>query len=333
MKNNKNDIGELAALRADNARLRERLQDLAMYIDGRKAQWAALTDRLQRERNAGADLAVAIRVRDARIAGFARTAARLERRIEGQRREIELLRDRLTRVRSARGAEPDGTGDNEVKVILRAAYDKLTAMRAEQHRLKADLHERDACIDQLCAKLSTLELERTETAAALRRQRRIIDHIETEIRARLARVSSDNRRSRPTKKPRRVASIYRLDEHRARLESETDESPTRIDGRLTLLAATEQPVEYEIGARTVTIGRGAHNDIRIRRKSVSREHARLTPVDGGFIIEDLASRNGIRVNNRRVARLRLRSGDIVSVGRVTFRFNQRNVPLNQHNAS
>lgn len=330
---NKNEIGDVDALTTDNARLRERVQDLSNYIDGRKAQWEALTARLFRERQTIADLETAIGVRDARIAGFARTAARLEQRLEGQRREIAMLRERLTRSGTRGGAGRSANADDEARVILRAAYDKLASMRAEQTRLKTQLEDRNACIDRLCAKLSELELERRQTAGTLRRQRRMVDHIENEIRSRLTRLASASRDAQRRREA--SATIHRLAERRALLEGDRADqnAPAGIGARLTLLNEADPPVQYEVGARTLTIGRGLQNDIRIQRQSVSREHARLTPADGGIVIEDLCSRNGVRINGRPVARERLRSGDVISIGRVQFRFSQSILPFNRHNAS
>ncbi len=330
---NNNEIGDTDALTTDNARLRERVQDLSNYINGRKAQWGALTARLLRERQTIADLETAIGVRDARIAGFARTTARLEQRLEDQRREIATLRERLSRPASSGAAARNGQADDEARVILRAAYDKLASMRAEQKRLRTQLEDRNAYIDRLCATLSELELERKQTAGALRQQRRVIDHIENEIRARLARLANGSRDSERRREAR--ATIHRLAERRARLERNRSEerAPGGIGAHLALLGEADPPVRYEVGARTLTIGRGVQNDIRIQRQSVSREHARLTPADGGVLIEDLCSRNGVRVNGRPIARQRLRSGDVISIGRVRFRFSQSILPFSRHNAS
>jgi hypothetical protein len=54
--------------------------------------------------------------------------------------------------------------------------------------------------------------------------------------------------------------------------------------------------------------------------TVSREHAGLEPVGGGFRVRDLGSANGIKVNGVRVTEYVLRDGDILGLGRsVRFR--------------
>ncbi|MDZ7288706.1 MAG: FHA domain-containing protein [candidate division KSB1 bacterium] len=74
--------------------------------------------------------------------------------------------------------------------------------------------------------------------------------------------------------------------------------------------------EIEIHAEQVTIGRDPENDIRLADLTVSRLHGRLTRQTGGrYYIEDLNSRNGIRVNGHVITQpLALTDGDRVQVG-------------------
>ncbi len=327
-KNNHNDI--LHTLTAENADLRGRIQDLETYIDGRKMRWDALAAKLLGEQQTVADLETAVRVRDARIVGFARTTARLERRLEGQGREIEILRDRRNDALRTSPESPRHSGD-EAKIILRAAYDKLAAMRDEQGRLKKELEDKDAYVDRLCARLSELELERSANIDELRKQRGIIDHIENEIRARLTKVARTSRK--PEQRQEIATSIMKLDEERARNRDYLPDDLVTTMGRLRLLSDDGNSIAYEIDGRSISIGRGPHNDIRLERASVSREHARVTSTVDGILIEDLSSRNGIRINGERVARRSLHSGDIVMIGQVKFRYTTSVIPFNRHNAS
>ncbi|MEX1365820.1 MAG: FHA domain-containing protein [Nannocystaceae bacterium] len=65
----------------------------------------------------------------------------------------------------------------------------------------------------------------------------------------------------------------------------------------------------------VTIGRQQGNTIQLTEKNVSRRHARLVPEQDGWIIEDLGSYNGIKVNNDAIdGRTKLREGDVVEIG-------------------
>jgi len=335
MKNNKNNDNNKLETTADTpSQLRERIQDLETYIEGRKSHWDALAERLSQQRAAAVDLETAVRVRDARIDGYAKRTARLERRGEGQRREIALLRDRLTESRRSgprEALQPQPPSPDEAKVILRAAYDKLAAMRAEQSRLKSMLTDKDAYIDRLCGRLSQLELERGETAKTLRKQRDVIEYIETEIRSRLTDVA---RSSSSAERRREITSkVNELDQRRA-LRRERDESPfINPVGQLALLEDGEATKTFDIGAETMTIGRAPHNGIQLAGESVSREHARLTPTSNGLLLEDLCSSNGLKVNNQRTNSHHLRSGDEIAIGKLRLRFTEVVIPINRHSAS
>lgn len=68
------------------------------------------------------------------------------------------------------------------------------------------------------------------------------------------------------------------------------------------------------------IGRSNANDLVIIDKEVSRRHALIDCIGGIYVVEDLNSRNGILVNQKRRARALLRSGDIVTFGQVDVVF-------------
>ena len=68
----------------------------------------------------------------------------------------------------------------------------------------------------------------------------------------------------------------------------------------------------------LTIGR-ADCDIELNDPGVSRRHAVLRQVDDGLAIEDLGSKNGTFVNDRRIDGLeRLRAGDRVRFGNTVW---------------
>jgi hypothetical protein len=64
-----------------------------------------------------------------------------------------------------------------------------------------------------------------------------------------------------------------------------------------------------------SIGRDASCDLAIPDMSVSRLHARLERTHDGWLLTDLTSTNGTRVNGWRVrGQVRVRAGDLVSFG-------------------
>jgi hypothetical protein len=62
------------------------------------------------------------------------------------------------------------------------------------------------------------------------------------------------------------------------------------------------------------IGRATSSDIALSDQTVSRRHARLQFRDGVWIVNDLASKNGVTVNGRKVGRCQLRPGDRLGLG-------------------
>jgi Protein of unknown function (DUF3662)/FHA domain len=76
-----------------------------------------------------------------------------------------------------------------------------------------------------------------------------------------------------------------------------------------------------LGEHIATIGRLPESTITIDDGNVSREHAKISPSSGGYIVTDLGSTNGTLVNGIRInGQQRLADGDIVSFGSTHVRF-------------
>jgi hypothetical protein len=71
---------------------------------------------------------------------------------------------------------------------------------------------------------------------------------------------------------------------------------------------------------TYVIGRDSVCDLQLTHVTVSRRHALLKPVDGQWMIVDLSSMNGTRINGWRVhGQAPLRPGDLLEVGDLRLR--------------
>jgi len=81
-----------------------------------------------------------------------------------------------------------------------------------------------------------------------------------------------------------------------------------VDG----LQKVEQPVAI--------IGRDATCDIALDDANVSRQHARLERVDGGYLLYDLQSTNGTFVNEVPITEHRLTGGECLRFGSFIFKF-------------
>jgi hypothetical protein len=68
-----------------------------------------------------------------------------------------------------------------------------------------------------------------------------------------------------------------------------------------------------------TIGRDSRNDLAVDDMTVSRIHARLERTPVGWVLKDLSSTNGTRVNGWRVrGQVTVRAGDMVRFGDVEY---------------
>ena len=62
------------------------------------------------------------------------------------------------------------------------------------------------------------------------------------------------------------------------------------------------------------VGRHPACDVVVADPTVSRRHAQLTLRGGVWVLQDLASKNGTSVNGKRVGRVTLHAGDVISLG-------------------
>src|SRR4051794_16609731 len=72
---------------------------------------------------------------------------------------------------------------------------------------------------------------------------------------------------------------------------------------------------YELPDGPTTLGRADENDIVLSGDLVSRKHARMFVQGDDLLLEDLGSRNGVRINGEVMrAKRPLAAGDTVAIG-------------------
>src|SRR5258705_8610121 len=82
-----------------------------------------------------------------------------------------------------------------------------------------------------------------------------------------------------------------------------------------------RPPSLEDGG-ALTLGRSPDCDYVVRSPAVSARHAELRRATDGWMLRDLGSRNGTRVNGWLVKEQRLADGDVVTFGDATFVFRE-----------
>ena len=86
----------------------------------------------------------------------------------------------------------------------------------------------------------------------------------------------------------------------------------------TLVLGDGQRVD--VGSDPVAIGRNPDSDILLEDPEVSRQHAEVRREEGVFVLVDLGSVNGTRVNGAGVDERTLQDGDVITIGGATIRF-------------
>jgi len=91
--------------------------------------------------------------------------------------------------------------------------------------------------------------------------------------------------------------------------------------RLTIEAGLQQGTQVEFGeGDEIKIGRSSDNGLPIDDTRVSRYHARVVAQGDAYLLEDLDSTNGTRVNEKPVTRKILQTGDVIGVGTTKLLF-------------
>ncbi|MDZ7676240.1 MAG: DUF3662 and FHA domain-containing protein [Acidimicrobiales bacterium] len=77
---------------------------------------------------------------------------------------------------------------------------------------------------------------------------------------------------------------------------------------------------FVLGEGIVTIGRIPDSVITLEDPNVSRNHAEIRPSGDGFVLADVGSTNGTKINGVKVSERVLQDGDEMTFGSTTFRF-------------
>ena len=124
-------------------------------------------------------------------------------------------------------------------------------------------------------------------------------------------VQAEDEQSEPQQADFGHTMVYSVDREARRLD------PAPAAGRALLVGFGKRNV---LGGSRVVIGRSRDCDIVIDDPNISRRHAELRRQGSGWLVADLGSTNGVKVNGRRVNEQGLQPGDEITLGlaRLTF---------------
>jgi pSer/pThr/pTyr-binding forkhead associated (FHA) protein len=87
---------------------------------------------------------------------------------------------------------------------------------------------------------------------------------------------------------------------------------------------TDEGLTFRLRSGAIkTVGRAPRADFIVEAALVSRLHCRLTASEEGVEVVDLSSTNGTFVNDKRVKKATLASGDRLRVGRVELKVGKK----------
>lgn len=85
--------------------------------------------------------------------------------------------------------------------------------------------------------------------------------------------------------------------------------------------------EYALADKELVIGRGPDNDIAFFDPKASRKHAEISKEGNRYVITDLGSFNGTRINGEIINRAVLNHGDEIKIGSASLTFYAREEPI------
>jgi Protein of unknown function (DUF3662)/FHA domain len=134
------------------------------------------------------------------------------------------------------------------------------------------------------------------------------------IQARMVRPGEDPEREHPSQGDEGHTMVYTASERLSEQLREPD--PRRRTARLLVEGRTEI-----IGSNGAVLGRSRDSDVVLEDANVSRRHAEVRPSGGSWIVRDLGSTNGVKVNGRQIEGAQsLKSGDEIELGTCRIAF-------------
>jgi pSer/pThr/pTyr-binding forkhead associated (FHA) protein len=113
-------------------------------------------------------------------------------------------------------------------------------------------------------------------------------------------------------------------------EASSDSNPDKTTPAFFIIGGKKT---VPISSSVVNVGRRIDNHIVIDDPRVSRNHVQIRALDNGYYLFDLNSKGGTTVNGKRVNKVRLHPGDIISLAGVTLIFGQDSSEQNNPNVS
>ena len=228
-----------------------------------------------------------------------------------------------------------GKFDQEIRQLrleLGSAQDTIVGQDNITERLASDLIDHQGFRIALEAQLESAGQETQKTIRDLSRKVKKLEQnnedldrkLENKANAIAALLSELASRSRTIDSIGEIENV--IHEIDGRMSDSIDESSAAEKDRMARLLIGNvdgQELRFPLFKDRLTIGRTAHNDIQLRAQFISRRHAVIVTDSDKARIIDWGSKNGVYINDMRIAEQVLRNGDIVAIGTAEFRYEER----------
>lgn len=109
----------------------------------------------------------------------------------------------------------------------------------------------------------------------------------------------------------------------AKEAAESSEAASEATAELVLIENGKAARSFPLAKDRVIIGRLAESDVVVSDAAASRRHAEMNRKDGQYVISDLGSTNGTRVNEAAIGERTLEEGDRITIGKTVLEFRRR----------
>jgi chromosome segregation ATPase len=225
--------------------------------------------------------------------------------------------------------------DDEIKRIrfeLGSAEETIAGHETMSEQLASDLIDNQGYRQALESQLENSSKDSHKTIRDLNRQLKKLVIVNEDIERQL-----ENKDNAIAALLNELASRSRTIESIGEIENVIHEIDGRMSDRIDERSANEkdrmarllignvdgQELQFPLFKDRLTIGRTAHNDIQLKAHFISRRHAVIVTENEQTRIVDWGSKNGVYVNDSRIAEQMLKNGDIVAIGTAEFRYEER----------
>jgi chromosome segregation ATPase len=298
-------VKEIQQLRGGIAQRDDAIQGLEEALDGETRLTTELKAQLEEQ-------SARVRAAEAKLADKMDETRALELQLAGLRDRVSEAEADLAQ-RTAEVGALEGTAQRTAETLA-ATTGNLEQATREAEALKGELRAARALNQELEELVSTTQVDRRVFEAELGAQQLLINELEQDLARQQQTVGRlDSSVARIAKI---AASLETLDRQMASstpAPSEEHLVPAAASGPKPFVVMEGK--RYPLDKPVITLGRSRTNDVHLQSMFASRFHARLLVEPSGEVtIEDLASRNGVRVNAEKVSRQVLQHRDKIWIG-------------------